>query len=51
MKIDFNEVYKDRLREIDKQIKIAIYRKHWGIKSYLEIEKKELQKTLNVVEG
>jgi len=51
VKIDFDRVYQERIEEIDKQITIAICRKHWGIKSSLEIEKKKLLRVLSTMEG
>lgn len=46
-KINWDEVYQDRIKEIDNQIKTAIRRKHWDIKKSLECEKNKLLQLLN----
>jgi len=51
MKIDFKKVYHDRIIEIDKQIKIAIYRKQWDIKKNLECQKRVLLKVISEMEA
>lgn len=51
MKISFKEVYKDRISEIDKQIKSAILNKKWTEKAKLEAEKVDLQNKIKVIEG
>lgn len=50
MKIDFKKVYEDRIIEIDKQIKIAIYRKQWDIKKNLESQKRALLEVIGEME-
>ncbi|MBC8061348.1 MAG: hypothetical protein H7Y18_11890 [Clostridiaceae bacterium] len=45
-KIDWNEVHGDRIKQIDKEIKVATRKKFWGIKKMLEYEKDELIKSL-----
>jgi len=42
MKIDFKDIYRGRIQEIDKQIKKAVYEKKWTLKAKLEAEKVEL---------
>lgn len=42
MKIDFTDIYRGRIQEIDKQIKKAVYEKKWTLKAKLEDEKVEL---------
>jgi len=49
LKINFEKVYEDRIIEIDTQIKMAIHKKYWGIKTSLECEKKKLLKTLEIM--
>jgi hypothetical protein len=46
-KFNIEEIYGDRLKQIDKEIKVAIRKKHWGIKKMLENEKIEINKCLN----
>lgn len=46
MKIDFQEVYKERLQIIDKQIRIAISNKDWKKKAKLEAEKANLKERI-----
>lgn len=43
-------MYKDRIGEIDNQIKIEIRKKHWGMKANLEKEKAELQIAIKSME-
>lgn len=45
--IDWNEVYRDRLERIEIEIKIAIRKKHWGLKKILEDEKVRINKILD----
>lgn len=47
MKIDFKDVYKGRIEEIEKQIKKAVYEKKWTLKAKLEAEKAELLERIN----
>ena len=47
MRIDFKQVYKDRILEINKQIKVAIVKKDWTKKALLEAEKVDLQKKID----
>lgn len=42
MRIDFKEVYKDRIIQIDKDIRKAVYEKKWTEKAKLEAEKSKL---------
>lgn len=46
MKIDFQQVYRDRIKIIDKQIKVAIANKEWTKKAKLEAEKANLQERI-----
>lgn len=46
MRIDFKQVYKDRIEIIDKQIKTAIINKEWTKKAKLEAEKAKLQERI-----
>lgn len=50
MKIDFKEVYVDRIRYINKQIKAAIKDKKWTEKAKLEAEKVNLQKKIEEID-
>lgn len=43
MSIDFKEVYKDRIKQIDIDIRKAIRKGNWNVKKLLEAEKKELE--------
>ena len=45
-KYDFKKIYEDRIQEIDRQIKIEIRKKHWGMKNNLENERSRLKKIL-----
>jgi len=45
-KVDFNEVYSDRLKQIDKDIKKFTARKAWGMVNLLKIEKKKINECL-----
>ena len=47
MKIDFKQVYKDRILEINRQIRAAIIKKDWTKKALLEAEKVDLQKKID----
>ncbi len=49
MKIDFKQVYQDRIVEIDAQIKMAVHKKYWGTKINLEREKYKILETLKVM--
>ena len=46
MSIDFQEVYKQRIRIIDKQINQAVFNKEWTKKAKLEAEKANLQERI-----
>lgn len=46
MKIDFQEVYKDRIKNIDKQVRIAIANRDWTKKAKLLAEKADLMKKI-----
>ena len=46
MKINFKDVYKERIQIIDKQIKIATANKEWTKKAKLEAEKANLQERI-----
>ena len=46
MKINFKDVYQDRIKNIDKQIKQAIYNREWAKKAKLEAEKANLQEKI-----
>lgn len=46
MKIDWAEVYEDRINEIDKQLPREIKKQHWGIVNNLRNEKKKLNETI-----
>ena len=46
MKNNFKELYKDRIKIIDKQIKVAITNKEWTKKAKLEAEKANLQERI-----
>lgn len=45
-KFNINEVYEDRLKQIDIDIKAAIRKKHWSLKKILESEKDRILKCL-----
>lgn len=46
MKINFKDVYQERIKNIDKQIKQAIYNREWTKKAKLEAEKANLQEKI-----
>jgi hypothetical protein len=46
MRINFQDVYKERIKNIDKQIKIAVANKEWTKKAKLEAEKAKLQERI-----
>lgn len=46
MRINFKDVYRDRIKEIDKQITKAIVNKKWTEKAKLEAEKSKLQERI-----
>ena len=46
-KFNFDEIYGDRIKQIDKEIKVATRKKHWGIKKMLENEKANINKCVN----
>jgi len=46
MKINFKDIYKERIENIDKQIKQAIYNREWTKKAKLEAEKANLQEKI-----
>lgn len=46
MRINFKDVYRERIQIIDKQIKIAIANKEWTKKAKLEAEKTDLQERI-----
>lgn len=46
MRINFQDVYKERIEIIDKQIKTAIFNKEWTKKAKLEAEKAKLQERI-----
>lgn len=46
MRINFKDVYKERIKNIDKQIKIAVANKEWTKKAKLEAEKANLQERI-----
>ncbi len=50
MKIDLKTVYKDRIEEINNQIRKAIKNKKWTDKSKLEAEKVDLQNKIKQIE-
>ncbi|EES48190.1 hypothetical protein NE172_01990 [Clostridium botulinum] len=50
MKFDLKTVYRDRIEEIDKQIRKAIRDKKWTEKAKLEAEKIELQNKIKQIE-
>lgn len=47
MRIDFKEVYKDRIAEINKQIRTAVTNKKWVEVAKLEAEKVDLEENIN----
>lgn len=51
MKIDMLEVKKDRVKEIDKQIKKCFKCGNWSYKKQLDIEKKVLLKEIKDIES
>lgn len=46
-KFNINDIYLDRIKQIDIDIKKAISKKNWGMKNLLEIEKKRINEFLN----
>lgn len=46
MSIDVSRVYRERIEQIEKDVKIAIKHKNWLQKSQLEHEKQKLKKVL-----
>ncbi|WP_294365006.1 hypothetical protein [uncultured Clostridium sp.] len=46
MKIDFQEIYRERIKIIDKQIQEAVFNKQWTKKAKLEAEKANLQERI-----
>ena len=50
MGFDMLEVEKDRLNEIDKQIKKAIRSENWNMKKYLEADRKKVIARINHIE-
>lgn len=46
MQINFKDVYRDRIKEIDKQIAKAVANKKWTEKAKLEAEKVKLQERI-----
>ena len=49
--INWDEVHGDRIKQIDKEIKVAIRKKFWGIKKMLEYEKEEINRCLKEKES
>lgn len=47
MRIDMKDVYRDRIKEIDRQIAKAVANKKWTEKAKLEAEKVNLQERIN----
>lgn len=47
MRIDMKDVYRDRIKEIDRQITKAVANKKWTEKAKLEAEKVNLQERIN----
>lgn len=50
MKINFKNVYEDRIIEIDKQIKVATNNKKWVAVAKLEAEKVDTEKKIKQIE-
>lgn len=50
MSINFKEVYRDRISEINKQIRLAVKNKKWTDKAKLEAEKVDLQNKIKQIE-
>lgn len=48
-KIDISIVYRDRIEQIEKEIKVAIKHKNWSKKSQLEYEKQKLENILSKI--
>jgi hypothetical protein len=46
MRINFQDVYQERIKNIDKQIKLAVANKEWTKKAKLEAEKASLQERI-----
>lgn len=46
MRINFKDVYKDRIKEIDRQIAKAVVNREWTKKAKLEAEKANLQERI-----
>lgn len=46
MRINFKEVYQDRISEINKQVRAAINKKDWKVKAQLEAEKSKLEEKI-----
>lgn len=51
MSINFKEVYGERIKEINNQIRIAVKNKKWTDKAKLEAEKVDLQQRISKMEG
>ncbi|MDU1313920.1 hypothetical protein [Clostridium septicum] len=47
MRVDWDKVWRDRIKEIDKQIKKCIFNKKWTEKAKLESEKANLLEKIN----
>jgi len=47
VKIDWDETYRDRLKQIEIEIKREIRLKHWGLKKILDKEKVDINKCLS----
>ncbi|WP_373899296.1 hypothetical protein ACER0A_002130 [Haloimpatiens sp. FM7315] len=47
MKIDFENIYSERIKQIDIDIRKAINEKNWKFKAQLEAEKKKLKNLIS----